>query len=100
MEPQPSPSSTPQPRQSTPAEGAAITSVPAGEVELCPMCSEPRDPEARYCEACRYDFENPPPPPEPEPTRLQGPILWLIMVFWAALLVGGMIYIYTVLWAA
>lgn len=38
--------------------GLATTSaVPAPSAEVCPDCSTPRTPGARYCEVCRYDFE-------------------------------------------
>lgn len=78
--------------------GAAIvaaTPVPASAVSkpprpagLCPVCGEARDPEARFCEVCRYDFVaktgGPPPasvpvaPPSPAPAA--APSRWVLVL--------------------
>ena len=79
------------------APGAASTAGP-----VCPSCGAPRtDPDARFCEVCRYDFESgtpgPPPvapdpisppaaqaPPDPAapaaPTAPAGPANWDVTV--------------------
>jgi hypothetical protein len=32
-----------------------------------------------------------------ERSRLSGPILWIVMVFWALLAIGGLYFLYTAL---
>ena len=88
---------------SAPVDGA---SVPVDEpiapgVLVCPQCAEPRQEDARYCEECGHDFSGdaPPPPPVEERSRLSGPVLWLVMLFWLALAVGGLWFLYTALFS-
>jgi hypothetical protein len=76
------------PRPYTPAPGRNTplpTSVRAALPGACPSCGEPRaEPDARFCEVCRYDFVarkgGPPPvgthtskpPPAPAPTSAKA----------------------------
>ncbi|MFT3765535.1 MAG: FHA domain-containing protein [Minicystis sp.] len=52
----------------------------------CPACGEPReDPDARFCEVCRHDFQQnrPGPPPivrRPEPAIAPRPRAWELVV--------------------
>jgi hypothetical protein len=66
---------------------------------VCPVCSEPRQEDARYCEECGHDFGEAPAAPVEERSRLTGPVLWLVVLFWAALAVVGMFFLYTSLYA-
>jgi hypothetical protein len=72
-------------------------------VPVCPVCSEPRQEDSRYCEECGHDFgtEAPAavPPPVPERTRLSGPTLWVVVLFWAVLAIGGLWFLYTALYS-
>ena len=83
------------------AAGAASPDAPRIVLLICPECSEPRQAEARYCEECGHDFGTAPvpPPPSEERSRLSGPVLWLIVAFWAILAVGGLWFLYTALFA-
>ena len=119
MEPKPPSRSTPPPPVGgprPPAEGTAQrpggeAAPPAdeppvapanGAMLLCPVCSEPRAADARFCEECGHDYGNEPPPPAPaveERPRLSGPLLWLVIALWAVLAVAGLYFLYTVLWA-
>jgi hypothetical protein len=79
------------------------------EVLVCPVCKEPCAEDIRYCEECGHDFETAGPivatsaatataaAPE-ERTGFSGPILWLVMVFWVVLAIGGLFFLYTALW--
>jgi hypothetical protein len=40
-----------------------------------------------------------PAPAAEENGRLKGPLLWLVMLFWVGLAVGGLYFLYTALWA-
>jgi hypothetical protein len=102
----PAPPNAPRPPadgSGSPAAGSSAPSTaPAGRV--CPTCGEPRQAEARYCEECGYDFGTDPPPPvvaapAVESSRLSGPVLWLVIVFWAVLAVAGLYFLYTALYA-
>jgi hypothetical protein len=70
-------------------------------VRICPACAEPRQEDARYCEECGHDFSGDASsrPPVEERSRLSGPVLWLVMLFWAALAVGGLYFLYTALYS-
>jgi hypothetical protein len=80
------------------ANGAA---PPETSLRECPDCGEMRQAEARYCEECGYDFgtEPVPPPAVEERSRLSGPVLWLVVAFWAILAIGGLWFIYTALYS-
>lgn len=75
------------------------------EILVCPVCKEPRTEEIRYCEECGHDYETAGPVvsasagtvPE-ERSGFSGPILWLVMVFWVALALGALFFLYTALW--
>jgi len=91
---------TPQSR-STPAPPAASEHVHAGRA--CPTCGEPRQADARFCEECGFDYGTDAPPAAApaveERSRLSGPVLWLVLLFWAVLAVGGLYFLYTALYA-
>jgi hypothetical protein len=54
---------------------AMIKDPPAGGLATCPSCGEPReDPDARFCEVCRYDFQEKRPGPPPV-ARAPAPVL-------------------------
>src|SRR4051794_37444894 len=99
----------PQPRSSPPPPPAAPASSPAASSQaslmVCPACSEPRQADARYCEECGHDFgEAPPPvsatPTEPaDPPRLTGPVLWLVVLFWAVAAIAGLYFLYSAIWS-
>ena len=102
--PPPPPAAPPAPaKASTPrAAGAAPAAADAARIVLliCPACSEPRQADARYCEECGHDFGTAPvPPPAEERSRLSGPVLWLIVAFWAIIAIGGLWFLYTALYS-
>ena len=114
MEPQPPSSSTPPPPPSAAppppparpdAAGAQAPAPPAEplpniEITICPVCREPRAEDARFCEECGHDYGGEAPPPaEEERPMFSGPVLWAIMLFWVALAIGGLFFLYTALWA-
>jgi hypothetical protein len=115
VEPQQQPRSTPPPPPGTPpppppaaASGSGKTpappSAPAGEpdgaVTICPACGEPRAEDARYCEECGHDYGGRTAPEAEERTFLSGPALWIFMLFWVALAIACLWYLFSVLWAA
>jgi len=58
----------------------------------------------RYCEECGHDFESEAAIPAPVPSAeeksgFSGPVLWIILLFWIALAIGGLIFLYTALWS-
>lgn len=112
MEPQPPSSSTPPPPPAPQPPGAGggasapappaspDASLPNIEITVCPVCREPRAEDARFCEECGHDYGGQPVPPvEEERPRLSGPVLWAVMVFWAALAIGGLFFLFNALWA-
>ena len=110
MEPQPPSSSTPPPAPPPPPPprgdggGAPAPAPPVAlpniEITICPVCREPRAEDARFCEECGHDYGGQAPPSaEEERPRFSGPVLWAIMLFWVALAIGGLFFLYTALWA-
>ena len=115
MEPQPPHSSTPPPPGAprppqgasgggttpAPPSPAADEPLPNAEITICPVCREPRAEDARFCEECGHDYGAQPiaPPVEEERPMFSGPVLWAIMVFWAALAIGGLFFLYNALWS-
>lgn len=110
MESQPPPSSTPPPPPATPppptgAGGAPRAPAPPSspppnaEIVVCPVCSEPRAEDARFCEECGHDYGGQAPAPVEERGMLTGPVLWAVMLFWVALAIGGLFFLYNALWA-
>jgi hypothetical protein len=69
-------------------------------VTVCPSCGEPRAEDARYCEECGHDYGGKTAPEAEERSMLSGPVLWVFMLFWVALAVAGLWYLFSVLWAA
>ncbi|MCC7371910.1 MAG: hypothetical protein IT306_26075 [Chloroflexi bacterium] len=67
---------------------------------VCPACGVPRAEDTRYCEECGHDYGGQVAPEAEEKPLLRGPVLWAFMLFWVALAVGGLWYLFTVLWAA
>jgi hypothetical protein len=108
VEQPPQPRSTP-PLPPTVPQVSAETGTPRADgaapadagLRVCPACSEPRQDDARFCEECGHDFgtDAVPPPATEERSRLSGPVLWLIVVFWAVLAVGGLWFLYTALFS-
>ena len=78
---------------------AAIAPVVA--VVAAGACSgKPRAEDARFCEECGHDYGGAAPPPAVEDRPMfSGPVLWAIMLFWVALAIGGLFFLYTALWA-
>lgn len=119
MEQQPPSRSTPPPPpvppDSSPGQSASPAPVPAAEaasngadaspavqVAACPVCREPRAEDARFCEECGFDYEGPAPAAAPtveERSGFRGPVLWLVLVFWVVLAVGGLFFIYNAIWS-
>ena len=101
MEQPPQSRSTPPPPPATSPPAPASPNAPQIVVMICPECDEPRQADARYCEECGHDFgtEPVPPPPAEERPRISGPVLWLIVAFWAILAVGGLWFLYTALFS-
>jgi hypothetical protein len=107
----PSSSTPPTPPKSPPPPGgdgggdiAASTApsteeLPNIEIVICPVCKEPRAEDARFCEECGHDYGTELPPPVEERPTFTGPVLWAIMLFWAALAIGGLFFLYNALWA-
>jgi hypothetical protein len=89
VEPTPPQTSTP------PAQPAATSEPPLDSLPAtCAVCGVAREPDDRFCEACGHDFTAPAPAPT-GPGGMRGPLLWLFVLFWAALAVGGLIWLYT-----
>jgi uncharacterized membrane protein YvbJ len=69
---------------------------------VCPDCGEPRAEDARFCEECGHDYGGGDAPaavaPE-ERTFLRGPVLWVVLIFWVVLIIGGLLFLYNALWA-
>lgn len=97
----PKPPAEKAPSSADGAAGSASPDSPRIVLLICPECSEPRQAEARYCEECGHDFgtDPVPPPPEEERPRLSGPVLWLVVAFWAVLALGGLWFLYTALYS-
>jgi len=99
----------PQPRSSPPPPPGAPAPSPAAPPHavllICPACGEPRQADARYCEECGHDFGEAPPPASATPTgaadrpRLTGPVLWLVVVFWAVAAIVGLYFLYSAIWS-
>jgi hypothetical protein len=54
------------PAGSSPAAKTAVIAPGTGASSACPACGETReDPDARFCEVCRYDFQEKKPGPPP-----------------------------------
>jgi hypothetical protein len=104
VEPQPPQSSIPPPpppgpsANDRPAAGSSTSAAPPA-VTVCPVCSEPRAEDARFCEECGHDFGSTAPAAAEERGPLSGPVFWLVLVFWVALGIGALFFLYTVLWA-
>jgi len=108
VEPQPPSRSTPPPPPPAPpparpdGDATAISDGPLPNVEIviCPVCREPRAEGASFCEECGHNYaESPAEPPPEERSMLSGPLLWAVMLFWAALAVAGLFFLYNALWA-
>ncbi|MBW1599790.1 FHA domain-containing protein [Streptomyces sp. JJ38] len=65
----------PPPSPGIPEAEAPMPPGPTQQTELCPQCRTPREPEAPFCEECRYNFLTQSPtsyaPPAPPPGFLQ-----------------------------
>jgi hypothetical protein len=111
VEPQPPSSSAPPPPPVPPAPsradgGGSKAPVPPSapppniEILICPVCREPRAEDARFCEECGHDYGGGAVPPVVEERPVfSGPVLWAILLFWVALAIGGLFFLYTALWA-
>ena len=112
MEPQPPSSSTPPPPPAAPpAAPGAVAALPRRprrrdeplpniEIMICPVCREPRAEDARFCEECGHDYGGRgAAAAEEERPMFTGPVLWAIMLFWVALAVGGLFFLFNALWA-
>jgi hypothetical protein len=99
--PPPTPSVPPGGSSPPKAQAAPPLTSPGMVVLICPVCSEPRAEEDRFCEECGHDYGATVAAAAPveERGRLNGPLLWLVMLFWAGLAVGGLYFLYTALWA-
>jgi hypothetical protein len=61
----------------------------------CPVCGDERDvDEDRFCSACGYDFIEGKPGAPPPRSGLSKPVLWLLVVVWAAIAVAGLVWLY------
>jgi hypothetical protein len=108
VEPQRPSSSTPPPPPAAPppqADGGSSTAsavpeapLPNVDVVICPVCREPRAEGARFCEECGHDYGGEAPVPAEDRPLLSGPVLWAFMVFWAALAIGALIFLYNMIW--
>lgn len=83
-----------------PPPPAAPSGDPAIIVMVCPACGEARAEGARYCEECGHDYGGKTAAEAEDRNFLRGPVLWVFMLFWALLAVGGLWYLFTLLWAA
>jgi hypothetical protein len=110
VEPQPNPSSTPPPPAPTvppppgtsgPAQADGASAAAEVDVAICPSCGEPRAEDARFCEECGHDYGGgaAPVPAAEERSLLSGPVLWVVLVFWVAMIIGGLFFLYNALWA-
>ncbi|MFN8634389.1 MAG: hypothetical protein U0893_11085 [Chloroflexota bacterium] len=109
MEPQPPPRSTPPPppggapkppAASVAPDAGATAASTSGGARICPECNVPRATDARYCEECGHDYGTEPIAPVQERGALSGPALWIVLVFWAAVAIAGLFFIYAAIWAA
>ena len=98
MEPQPNQRSTPPPPPPPPPAPPRAPAAPRAPANACPTCGEDRAAGARYCEECGYDFGPATPGGPEEAGLLRGPLLWLFALFWLALAVGGLIFLYSAIW--
>lgn len=109
MEPQPPQSSnapqrppTPPPPPAPPSGGGRVSGAaapPPVEQVFCPVCREPRAEDARFCEECGHDYGGMAPPPAGEKSTLSGPLLWVFMLFWIVVIVGGLLFLYSAIWS-
>ncbi|MCC6176539.1 MAG: hypothetical protein IT305_14625 [Chloroflexi bacterium] len=56
-------------------------------------------PGARFCEECGFDFGTAENPAAPDSAgtggMLRGPVLWAVMIVWAAIAIGALAWIYS-----
>jgi hypothetical protein len=84
-QPPPSPAPPPAP------PGPAITNLPS----TCPVCGEAREADAQFCQACGHNFVGGADAAPAASGGLRGPLLWVVVVFWALLGIGGLYWLYT-----
>ena len=74
--------------------------LPNVQIVICPVCREPRAEGASFCEECGHNYaEDVPAEAAAERPGLSGPLLWAFMLFWVALAIGGLFFLYNALWA-
>jgi hypothetical protein len=88
VDPKPPPSAAPPPPIA--AEPAELNNLPAA----CPICGEARENDAQFCQHCGHNFVSADGAPKTQ-GGLRGPLLWVIVVFWAVLAIAGLAWLYT-----
>jgi hypothetical protein len=90
VDPKPPPSQASAPPPPAAVDPEALDSLPA----TCPICGEARDDDAQFCQHCGHNFVSPNGAPKAQ-GGLRGPLLWIVVVFWAVLGVVGLYWLYT-----
>jgi apolipoprotein N-acyltransferase len=90
VDPKPPPSPAPPPVAAEPAT--------SGLAAVCPICGESRENDAQFCQACGHNFTGGADAAPTQSSGLRGPLLWLVVAFWAILAVAGLYWLYTSLY--
>ena len=88
MDPTPPPSPAPPPPPV--AVEPELSNLPA----TCPICGDEREEDAQFCQNCGHNFVSGVGPPAAT-GGLRGPVLWLVVLFWAVLGIVGLYWLYT-----
>jgi hypothetical protein len=88
VDPKPPPSPAPPPPPA--AVGPALNNLPT----ICPVCGDGREEDAQFCQNCGHNFVTGA-TPAASTGRLTGPVLVLVVLFWAILGIAGLYWLYT-----
>ena len=85
------PPTSPAPPPPPPPNEPVLANLPA----ICPVCGESREEDAQFCQACGHNFVGGPDAAPAPSSGLHGPLLWLVVAFWAILGLLGIFWLYT-----